>query len=459
MINYNDKQDTIVAIATANGKGAIAIVRLSGKDCLNIANAIFKGAPLKNRVVTYGHIVENENIIDEVNMVFMKAPKTFTGENTVEIYCHGSMFVAQQIVKAAINSGARLAMPGEFTKTAFLNGKLDLSQAEAVIDVINSSTDSAKDIALNQLSGRLKHSINELMHLLTRCIAQIEVTVDYPEEDIEDATIDQSLETVDKILDYVNKALSQSERGKIYKSGIRCAIVGQPNVGKSSLMNAILGESRAIVTDVAGTTRDTLEAHIDIDGVEVILTDTAGIRESGDFVEKIGVDRAYEAAENSHFILFVLDMSRNIDKKDIELYNHINSKPHIIVLNKEDVTIKDFEKQLTEFNTDHTKNIVIISASESKGIHFLEDKIIELFNKDSGISAEEIELSNVRHIDAIKRAQKSLMAAKETLKMRMPVDLAVTDLRDALHSMGEITGENVDENILDTIFSEFCVGK
>lgn len=459
MKNYNDKQDTIVAVATANGKGAIAIVRLSGCDSLPIANAIFTGNTLRDRVVTYGHIVDKKQVIDEVNIVYMQAPKTYTGEDTVEIYCHGSMYVAQRIVEVAVKNGARLALPGEFTKTAFLNGKLDLSQAEAVIDIINSSTRSAKDMALNQLSGRLKQSIMNLMKQLTGCIAQIEVTVDYPEEDIEDATIDQSIETVSQVLEYVDKAIAQSERGKIYKSGIRCAIVGQPNVGKSSLLNAILGESRAIVTPIAGTTRDTLEAHIDIAGVEVILTDTAGIRESGDFVEKIGVDRAYEAADSAHMILFVLDMSKNIDKKDIDLYNHIVSKPHIIVLNKEDVTIDDFEQQLSNLNTDHTKNIVTISASNSSGIHILEDKIIELFNKDSDISPVEIELSNVRHIDAMQKAQQSLQIARQTLQNRMPVDLAVIDLRDALHALGEITGENVDEYVINTIFKEFCVGK
>ena len=459
MKNYTDRKDTIVAIATASGKSAIAIVRLSGDDSLQIANAIFKGNPLKDRMVTYGHIVDGENKIDEVNIVYMKAPKTYTGEDTVEIYCHGSMFVVQRIVETAIKNCARLAMPGEFTKTAFLNGKLDLSQAEAVIDVINSSTKSAKDMAINQLSGRLKNSIKSLLILLTRCIAQIEVTVDYPEEDIEDVTIDHSLEIVEEILAYVNTALSQAERGKIFKSGIRCAIVGQPNVGKSSLLNAILGESRAIVTSVAGTTRDTLEAHIDIAGVEVILTDTAGIRKSDDHVEKIGVDRAYAAADNAHIVLFVLDMSKSIDTKDIELYNHIKSKPHIIVLNKEDVTIENYREQLAHLNTDHTKNIVTISASEGKGIKNLEDKIIELFNGDSDISPDEIELSNIRHIDAITRTKISLEKAKETLLARLPVDLAVVDLRDALHALGEITGENVDEEVINTIFSEFCVGK
>ncbi|MEX1376709.1 MAG: tRNA uridine-5-carboxymethylaminomethyl(34) synthesis GTPase MnmE [Eubacteriales bacterium] len=459
MKNYMDKTDTIVAIATASGKAAIAIVRLSGDESLQIASAIFRGSALKDRKMTYGYIADGDNKIDEVNIVYMKAPKTYTGEDTVEIYCHGSMFVAQRIVEAAVKNGARLALPGEFTKTAFLNGKLDLSQAEAVIDVINSSTKSAKDMALNQLSGRLKNSINSLIHLLTRCIAQIEVTVDYPEEDIEDVTIDHSLEIVNEVLEYVNDALAQSERGKIYKSGIRCAIVGQPNVGKSSLLNAILGESRAIVTSVAGTTRDTLEAHVDIAGVEVILTDTAGIRKSEDFVEKIGVDRAYAAAESAHIVLFVLDMSKNIDEKDIDLYNHIKSKPHIIVLNKEDATLTDYEKQLSHLNTDNTKNIVTISAADGKGINVLEEKVIELFNADSDISADEIELSNVRHVDAIKRAQTSLMKAKDTLSNRLPVDFAVVDLRDALHALGEITGENVDEDVINTIFSEFCVGK
>jgi len=459
MINNQTYDDTIVAVATAAGKSAIAIVRLSGKDSLKIARSIFKGNDLKDRVMAYGHIADNDNIIDEVNIVYMKAPKTYTGEDTVEIYCHGSMYIAQRIVEAAVKNGARLAQPGEFTKTAFLNGKLDLSQAEAVIDVINSSTKSAKDIALNQLSGRLKGSIAELTTLLTKCVARIEVTVDYPEEDIEDLTIDESLETVDTVINYVEKLLLQSERGKVFKTGLRCAIVGQPNVGKSSLLNAILGESRAIVTPIAGTTRDTLETHIDISGVEVILTDTAGIRKSEDIVEKIGVDRAYQAAENAQILLFVLDMSRNISHEDIDLYNNIKSKPHIIVLNKEDATIKDYNKQLDELNTDNTCNIVTISASSGKGISSLENKIIELFNKDSSILPSEIELSNIRHIDAVKRAEKSLLMARETLKSRVPVDMAVVDLKDALHALGEITGANVDEDVLDTIFSEFCVGK
>ncbi|MBN2879270.1 MAG: tRNA uridine-5-carboxymethylaminomethyl(34) synthesis GTPase MnmE [Clostridia bacterium] len=459
MINNQNYDDTIVALATAAGKSAIAIVRLSGKDSLKIARSIFKGSELNDRVMAYGHIADNENIIDEVNIVYMKAPKTYTGEDTVEIYCHGSIYIAQRIVETAVKNGARLALPGEFTKTAFLNGKLDLSQAEAVIDVINSSTKSAKDVALNQLSGRLKSSISELTSLLTKCIARIEVTVDYPEEDIEDLTIDESLETVDIVINYVKKLLLQSERGKVFKNGLRCAIVGQPNVGKSSLLNAILGESRAIVTPIAGTTRDTLETHIDISGVEVILTDTAGIRKSEDFVEKIGVDRAYQAAENAQIILFVLDMSRNISNEDIELYNNIKSKPHIIVLNKEDATITDYYMQLEELNTDNTNNIVTISASSGKGISNLEDKIIELFNEDSSLLPSEIELSNVRHIDAVHRAEKSLLMARDTLQSRVPVDMAVVDLKGALLALGEITGANVDEDVIDTIFSEFCVGK
>ena len=459
MKNYYENQGTIAAIATPNGKSAIAAVRLSGKDSLTIVNAVFKGSPLKNRVMTYGYIYDDKIKIDQVNVVYMKAPKTYTGEDTVEIYCHGSMFIAQRIVETCIKHGARLALPGEFTKTAFLNGKLDLSQAEAVIDMINADTKSAKDVALNQLSGRLKNSVSHLIKLLTRCIAQIEVTVDYPEEDIEDVTIDKSLEIVNEVLEYTGKALYESERGRIFKSGMRCAIVGQPNVGKSSLLNAILGESRAIVTSVAGTTRDTLEAHVDIGGIEVILTDTAGIRESLDFVEKIGVDRAYKAAENAHIVLFVLDMSRHIEKKDIELYNHIKSKPHIIVLNKEDATIENYDRQLTELNSDHTNNIITISASHGSGISNLENKIMEIFNYDSSVASNEIELSNVRHIDAISRAQISLNTAKQTLTERMPVDLAVVDLRDALHALGEITGENVDEDVINTIFSEFCVGK
>lgn len=457
MIIYDNTQDTIVAIASANGKGAIAIVRLSGKGSLQIANAIFEGSQLKNRMLAYGYIVDGDKKIDQVNIVYMQAPKTYTGQDIIEIYCHGSIFVAKNIVNVAIGNGARLALPGEYTKRAFLNGKIDLSQAEAVADIINATTQSANDTALNQLSGRLRQSMYTLMDMLTKCIAHIEVTVDYPHEDIEDTTIQSSLATVNKVLAYVDKAIVQSERGKIYRTGIRCAIIGQPNVGKSSLLNAILGESRAIVTSIAGTTRDTLEAHIDISGIEVIITDTAGIRKGTNDVEVIGVERAYDAASNAHIVLYVLDMSQEISDEDITLYNHIKHTPHLIVLNKGDITIKNYDNQLNKLKCN--EKIIRISALKNIGISALEDEIVSLINDKDYVLPSETELSNLRHIRAITKAKESLLIAKETLTKNMPVDLAVVDIKDALYALGEITGDNVDEDVINTIFSEFCVGK
>lgn len=449
--------DSIVAIATASGKGAIAIVRMSGDDVLGVAQKIFKGKKLENRVMTYGYIVDDSKQIDEVMAVYLEGPKTYTGEDCVEIYCHGSTIATKNIVTLAIDNGARLAQPGEFTKRAFFNGRIDLSQAEAVADVINANTQSASDMALNQLSGRLKENVTKLMDILTKQIAHIEVTVDYPHEDIEEQTAMAALKDVETALVYVEKAISQSERGKIYRNGIRCTIIGQPNVGKSSLLNAILGESRAIVTATAGTTRDTLESHIDIAGIEVIITDTAGIRESNDDIEKIGVDRAYEAIKSSHLILLMLDASKPVDEKDLGLYNEIKDKPHLIVLNKADISSDEFTESIK--GIDEIEDAIKTSALKSEGIDILENAIVKLIEGENGVTPAETELSNVRHIEAMKRAKRSLDIAKETLTSGMPVDLAVVDLRDALHALGEITGASVDEDVINSIFCDFCVGK
>lgn len=456
-INDIQSTDTIAAVATAQGVGAIAIVRMSGDDVKDIMGRIFHGRPLEDHQMVYGKIVRNGEIADEVMACYMQSPRSYTGEDTVEIYCHGSIVTTRAVLQAALEQGARMAQPGEFTKRAFLNGKLDLSQAEAVADVINATTQSAVDTALNQLSGRLKQSVNQIMDVLVKQIAHIEVTVDYPQEDIEEQTAQAALHAVENALEKINHALQQADRGRIYRNGIRCAIIGQPNVGKSSLLNALLGEARAIVTPVAGTTRDTLEAHVDMGGIEVIIHDTAGIRDSGDDVERIGIQRAYGAAENAQLILMVIDSAKPVDDLDVKLYQDIRHKPHVIILSKGDLdaltTAADVSQRLGE------APVILTSANEGAGIRQLEQSIVHLIEGEDGLLPRETELSNVRHIDAMNRARAALAMAQDTLASGQPVDLAVVDLRNALDILGEITGDSVDEQIIDSIFRDFCLGK
>ncbi len=454
MMNNYMPSDTIAAVATAAGTGAIAVVRISGDNALAILEKIFaKRPPYKSRHLYYGTIMLNGHVVDDGMAVYMQGPRTYTGEDSVEIYCHGGMMTTRHVLEAALHAGCRMADAGEFTKRAFLNGRLDLSQSEAVCDLITANTKNAADVALSQLSGRLKKRIDAACHTLISFIAKVEVTVDYPEEDIEEETAKEIILGIDEQIHQLDDLLRTADAGQIYREGVRVAIIGRPNVGKSSLLNALLGENRAIVTEVAGTTRDTLEAHIDIGGLAVTVTDTAGLHTSQDAIERMGIERAKAAMERSQLTLFVVDTSAELDDEDHALYDEIQHRPHIVILNKTDLP----SPQALD-NAFHNAPKVALSALTGEGLEDLEHTILETVAQQA-IAPSEAVLSNVRHIDAVRRARTHLQTAKDTLVHQMPIDMATTDLRSALHALGEVTGVSVDDDVIDNIFKNFCVGK
>lgn len=454
--------DTIAAISTAIGEAGIGIVRMSGKDALKIAQNNFisvKGENFKieNRKLSYGHIVDNGKIIDEVLIVFMKEPYTYTRENMVEIYCHGGVIPVQKILELLLNSGARLAEAGEFTKRAFLNGRLDLSQAEAVIDIIKSKTDKSFEVSLNQLEGNLSNKVNEIRDLLLTMIAHIEVSIDYPEEDVEQLTYEDLIMDSNIVKDKIKTLLSTADRGKILRDGLNTVILGKPNVGKSSLLNAILRENRAIVTDIPGTTRDIIEEYINIDGIPLKIVDTAGIRNTDDVVEKIGVDKAKGVVEDADLIIAIFDISSKLSDEDIEIINLIKDKKSIVLLNKTDlVNLYD-----EDYFKKYIKNMKIISASITNGIGLdvLEDSIRNMFyGGELNIKSDTI-VNNLRHKNQLEKALKNIESVLEDLNAQVPLDCLEVDLKNCWENLGEISGDSVSEDILDKIFSEFCIGK
>lgn len=454
--------DTIAAISTAIGEAGIGIVRMSGKDALKIAQNNFisvKGENFKieNRKLSYGHIVDNGKIIDEVLIVFMKEPYTYTRENMVEIYCHGGVIPVQKILELLLNSGARLAEAGEFTKRAFLNGRLDLSQAEAVIDIIKSKTDKSFEVSLNQLEGNLSNKVNEIRDLLLTMIAHIEVSIDYPEEDVEQLTYEDLIMDSNIVKDKIKTLLSTADRGKILRDGLNTVILGKPNVGKSSLLNAILRENRAIVTDIPGTTRDIIEEYINIDGIPLKIVDTAGIRNTDDVVEKIGVDKAKGVVEDADLIIAIFDISSKLSDEDIEIINLIKDKKSIVLLNKTDlVNLYD-----EDYFKKYIKNMKIISASITNGIGLdvLEDSIRNMFyGGELNIKSDTI-VNNLRHKNQLEKALKNIESVLEDLNAQVPLDCLEVDLKNCWENLGQISGDSVSEDILDKIFSEFCIGK
>ncbi|MFL0270254.1 tRNA uridine-5-carboxymethylaminomethyl(34) synthesis GTPase MnmE [Candidatus Clostridium radicumherbarum] len=455
--------DTITAISTSIGEGGIGIVRISGKDALAIAVKIFKGnkdrniTDIKSYTMRYGYIIEidTREIIDEVIISFMKGPKSFTAEDTIEINCHGGVIATNRVLQEAINAGARLAEPGEFTKRAFLNGRIDLSQAEAVIDIIRAKTELSMKSALAQAEGQISKEIKLVRNKLLEIIAHIEATVDFPEDDLEEATSEFTSKRLSNILSEIDNLLSSADEGKILREGLTTVIVGKPNVGKSSLLNSLLQEKRAIVTDVPGTTRDVIEEYMNLDGVPIKLTDTAGIRFTEDYVEKIGVERSKEKIKEADLIILMLDASRELDNEDLEIIDAIKESKYVVLLNKSDLPNKINKSDLMLLNS---KYILEISAATGEGIDFLKDTIKQLFFKGEVTSSSAI-ITNIRHKQALLNAKKSLCSAVEALKNTQAIDLASIDLRDAWSSLGEITGETVEEDILDKIFSEFCIGK
>lgn len=451
--------DTITAIATPLGEGAIGIVRLSGTLALEIANKVFKGKNLlgvASHTINYGHIVDPDKneILDEVMVSVMKAPKTFTREDVIEINTHGGIAVTNEILQLLLRQGARMAEPGEFTKRAFLNGRVDLTQAEAVMDIIRAKTDKAMNIAVKQLDGSLKHLIDNTRQEILNTLAQVEVNIDYPEyDDVEEMTTALLREKTQEFQDLLESLLRTARRGKILREGIATAIIGRPNVGKSSLLNNLLREEKAIVTDIAGTTRDIIEEYVNIKGVPLKLIDTAGIRETDDVVEKIGVERSRKALSEADLVLLVLNASEPLTEQDRALLALSEMTNRIILLNKTDLP-EIIETQ--ELPSD----IIRISVLENQNIDQIEERINQLFFDNAGIIEQDATyLSNSRHISLIEQALQALQAVNEGLEFGMPVDLLQVDMTRCWQILGEITGDAAPDELITQLFSQFCLGK
>ena len=457
--------DTIVAIATPHGWGGIGIVRISGSTAFNIIEKIFVPhtryniKQIKTQTIKYGHIVDpkNNELIDEVLVSFFKEPNTYTRENITEINCHGGALIVKKILDIIAENGARIAEPGEFTKRAFLNGRIDLSQAEAVIEVINSKTDAARKASLNQLEGKLSGRIKNIRNLLVSCIADIEAVIDYPEYDIEEVSLGKLEEMVKICLEQINNLKKTFFEGKIIREGIVVAIVGKPNVGKSSLLNALTQKEKAIITEIPGTTRDIIEEFIEIGEVAVKILDTAGLRETDDIVEKMGIDRTKAAIEKAELILFVLDGSKSISEEDIEIFEMVRDKKVIVLINKTDLSTKISDEEIDKY-IDKEKRIEI-SAKEELGLEKIEEIIKEMFLKRDFELDNEIIVTNVRHKKIIDKVKLELEQILIDVKNMVPIDLISVSITEATNDIGEITGETVNDEILHTIFQKFCIGK
>lgn len=453
--------DTIVAISTAPGSSGIGIVRLSGKNSFSIVDKIFKpknGGDIKGYTIKYGNIIdENKNIIDEVLVSYFIGPKSYTSENMCEINTHGNNIILKQILDLCIKNGAKIAEPGEFTKRAFLNGRIDLSQAESVIDLINSKSEKEKQSTINQLEGYLSIEINKIKKNILDIMADIEASIDYPEYDIEEATNKEVLEKANKICIMLEKLEKSFDTGKILRDGVNVAIVGKPNAGKSSLLNAMLKEERAIVTDVEGTTRDTIEEFVTIEGILFKIIDTAGIRNSEDKIEKIGIDKSKKALKEADLVIAIFDSTKELSTEDIEILNVIKNKTAIILLNKSD--LKDNKLKENTNIIDSKKDIIEISALKREGLEELYKKMVELFRIEDIQTENNSIITNIRHKEAISNAKKSILKINETINSGMPIDITAIYFKEAIEELNKITGENVTEDIINEIFSKFCLGK
>ena len=456
------KTDTIAAISTAMTNSGIGIVRLSGEDAFSIIDKIYKGkspkllSEQKSHTIHYGYIMDGEQTIDEVLVLLMRGPHSYTGEDTVEIDCHGGVFVTRKILETVIKYGARPAEPGEFSKRAFLNGRMDLSQAEAVIDIISSKNDYALQSSVNQLKGSVHNKIKEIREVILYHTAFIESALDDPEHISVDGYGDSLLGVVKDLQQKIQRLLDTADDGRIIKEGIKTVIVGKPNAGKSSLMNVLVGEEKAIVTEIAGTTRDVLEENIQLQGVSLNIMDTAGIRDTSDIVEKIGVDKAREMAQKADLILYVVDSSVPLDENDEEIMSMLGGKKAIILYNKTDLTPVIPLEELRE-KTGHP--VIPISAKEETGIMELEDKVKEMFFGGELSFNDEVYITNARHKAALEEADKSLDLVRNSIEMGMPEDFFSIDLMNAYENLGKILGESVGEDLVNEIFSKFCMGK
>lgn len=448
--------DTIAAISTSLGIGAISIVRMSGTDAIKIANKIFTKdlENVKSHTINYGFIKENGEVIDEVLISVMKAPHTYTTEDIIEINCHGGITTTNKVLETLLKNGARLAEPGEFTKRAFLNGRIDLTKSEAVMDLLESKTETARKLAINSLQGTTAKLVDNFRDKIKQLISSIEVNIDYPEYyDIEVITLDKIKEETTKMKQELENIIKESENSKIIKNGIDTLIIGRPNVGKSSILNKFLDEDKAIVTDIAGTTRDIVEGQVMLDNIILNIIDTAGIRETEDKVEKIGVEKSLSLIEQADLIIVVLNSNEKLTKEDLELLEKTKNKNTIVVLNKNDLERKIELEKLKEYN------LVSTNTNNLEGIDNLKDKIKEMFNLEQISTKDYNYLTNVRQISLAKNAYQKLIDVENALKENLPVDMIEIDLRDCFDILGEITGKTYSDEIIDNLFERFCVGK
>ncbi|WLR41885.1 tRNA uridine-5-carboxymethylaminomethyl(34) synthesis GTPase MnmE [Bacillus carboniphilus] len=458
--------DTIAAISTPVGEGAIAIVRLSGQEAFAIANRLFQSPTGKQltevdtHTIHYGHLINptTEDMIEEVMISCMRAPRTFTREDIIEINCHGGLVSVNKVLELVLSHGARLAEPGEFTKRAFLNGRIDLSQAEAVMDLIRAKTDRAMDVALKQMEGRLSNLIKKLRQQILETLAHVEVNIDYPEyDDVEEMTHQVLIEKASYVSEQLNMLLSTAKQGKILREGIKTAIVGRPNVGKSSLLNSLIQENKAIVTDIPGTTRDVIEEYVNVRGVPLRLIDTAGIRETEDIVEKIGVEKSRQALKEADLILLVLNNSEVLTEEDMKLFEAVEEMNVIVIVNKTDLPTKiDINEVKKKANR---RPVVTTSLKEDEGIDDLEEAIRSLFFEGNIENTDMTYISNSRHISLLNQAKNSIDEAIQGVEAGVPIDIVQIDLTRCWEQLGEIIGDSVEESLIDQLFAQFCLGK
>ena len=447
--------DTIAAIATS-GIGAISIIRVSGNESINIVNKVFDKDLLnkQSHTITYGHIIDNNEVIDEVLITIMKGPKSFTTEDVVEINTHGGYATTKQVLELLLTKGCRLANPGEFTERAFMNGRIDLLEAESVMDLINSKTKMESQLALNQLQGKVSNKIDNLRNQLLDIDSNINVNIDYPEyEDIKVYEIEDLKPRIIKIEEEINKILEESNDGKIIKNGINTAIIGKPNVGKSSLLNLLLEEEKAIVTDIAGTTRDIVEGEIILGGIKLNIIDTAGIRKTEDIVESIGVKKSLETIEKADLVLYMLNNNEKLTKEDEEILNKLKNKNYLVVVNKIDL------HQEIDLNNLNKEKIIFISAKENKGIEELKNKIIDIFNINKIEQKDLTYISSARSIALLKQSKEALEDIKKGIEDNLPIDMIEIDIKNMIDLLGQITGKTYQDDLLDKLFSNFCLGK
>lgn len=456
--------DTITSISTPMGEGAIGIVRLSGPQAVEIADKLYKGKHLLNDVpshtINYGHIIdpESKEVVEEVMVSVLRAPKTFTREDIIEINCHGGILTINRVLELTMTYGARMAEPGEFTKRAFLNGRIDLSQAEAVMDFIRSKTDRASKVAMNQIEGRLSDLIKKQRQSILEILAQVEVNIDYPEyDDVEDATTEFLLEQSKEIKQEINRLLDTGAQGKIMREGLSTVIVGKPNVGKSSMLNNLIQDNKAIVTEVAGTTRDVLEEYVNVRGVPLRLVDTAGIREAEDIVEKIGVERSRKALSQADLILFVLNNNEALTQEDYTLYEVVKNEDVIVIVNKMDLEQNIDINEVKDMIGDTP--LIQTSMLKQEGIDELEIQIRDLFFGGEVQNQDMTYVSNSRHISLLKQARQTIQDAIDAAESGVPMDMVQIDLTRTWEILGEIIGETASDELIDQLFSQFCLGK